>query len=279
MPYTRPYSGGFVDYPATTTPINSTALNTMDVGIKTANDQFQSVTTTERTALTPTVGQCVWDSTLKQLMVYMNAAGGNAWQPIGNALVCTSTTRPSTPFEGQVIRETDTNKELTYSGSAWVQTNTWGTTSGVTGVNNLIVPPICVLNTSTLTVANATTVDATFSTESVDTDSMHDTSTNTNRITVNTTGVYVVTGMVGFANSSSGRRLFQIRRNNSTAAGDLYTAEAAPVSTGESNLSLSFMISLTAGSDYLNLIIYQSSGGSMSNVTVNFSAAWIGRTS
>jgi hypothetical protein len=120
MPYTRPYSGGFVDFPATTTPINATALNTMDVGIKTANDQFQSVTTTERTALSPTVGQCVWDSDLRQIMVFMNAAGGNAWQPMGNVIICTSTTRPSTPFVGQRIFETDTKRWWTYIGSAFV---------------------------------------------------------------------------------------------------------------------------------------------------------------
>lgn len=119
MPYTRPYAGGFQDFPATTTPINASALNTIDVGVKTANDQFQSVTTAQRATLTPTVGQAVWDSDLRQLMVYMNAAGGNAWQPVGNTIVCASTTRPSTPFEGQRIYETDTNRELVYDGSGW----------------------------------------------------------------------------------------------------------------------------------------------------------------
>lgn len=34
--------------------------------------------------------------------------------------VCTSTTRPASPFEGQVIYETDTNRVLVYDGSAWV---------------------------------------------------------------------------------------------------------------------------------------------------------------
>jgi len=120
MPYTRPYSGGFVDFPSTSTPIDASALNTMDVGIKTSNDQFQTVTTAQRATLTPTVGQAVWDSDLKQLMVFMNAAGGNAWQPVGNRIVCASTTRPSSPFEGQEIYETDTQKTLVYSGSAWV---------------------------------------------------------------------------------------------------------------------------------------------------------------
>jgi len=33
--------------------------------------------------------------------------------------VCTSTTRPTVPYEGQLIYETDTDKLATYNGSAW----------------------------------------------------------------------------------------------------------------------------------------------------------------
>lgn len=46
-------------------------------------------------------------------------------------IICTSSTRPSAPFEGQTIYETDTDLSLTWSGSAWVQGysigawNTW----------------------------------------------------------------------------------------------------------------------------------------------------------
>jgi len=35
-------------------------------------------------------------------------------------VICTSSTRPSTPVEGQVIYETDTDRELIYHGAAWV---------------------------------------------------------------------------------------------------------------------------------------------------------------
>ena len=34
--------------------------------------------------------------------------------------VCTSTTRPTAPFEGQMVYELDTNNTLIYNGSAWV---------------------------------------------------------------------------------------------------------------------------------------------------------------
>jgi hypothetical protein len=72
MPYTRPYAGGFQDFPNTTTPINAAALNTIDVGVQTANDQFQTVTTAQRTALTPAVGQFAYDSDLGKLFVYLS---------------------------------------------------------------------------------------------------------------------------------------------------------------------------------------------------------------
>ena len=34
--------------------------------------------------------------------------------------VCTSTTRPTVPYEGQLIYETDTDRLLSYNGSAWI---------------------------------------------------------------------------------------------------------------------------------------------------------------
>lgn len=39
---------------------------------------------------------------------------------IAQSGVCTSSTRPATPFEGQMIYETDTNRVLVYDNTAWV---------------------------------------------------------------------------------------------------------------------------------------------------------------
>ena len=42
--------------------------------------------------------------------------------------VCTSTTRPTAPYEGQTIYETDTDKVLVWNGSAWLYSATPQTT-------------------------------------------------------------------------------------------------------------------------------------------------------
>lgn len=287
MPYTRPYTGGFKDYPDTTTPINATALNTMDVGIKTANDQFQTVTTAQRTALTPTVGQAVWDSDLKQLMVYMNASGGNAWQPVGNRIVCASTTRPSTPFHGQMIYETDTKKEFVYNGSAWVQTNTASTTSGVTGVSNLIVPPLVRVRRATgQSVANGTLSFVSWTVEDVDTDGCFAPTSDT--VTIQTAGVYQCSISLEYAANATGWRFGCIAKNPSSAS-DVASAIAmaqvqAVTAGGLTTISCSSLVSCSA-SDTLKVICFQNSGGALdvgntSNVNATqFSVAWIGRAS
>ena len=48
--------------------------------------------------------------------------------------ICTSTTRPTTPYEGQVIYETDTNRTLVWDNSAWVDPST-----GKTGQSGLVL--------------------------------------------------------------------------------------------------------------------------------------------
>lgn len=44
---------------------------------------------------------------------------GKTYQGLGAIQVCTSSTRPGTPAEGQFIYETDTNLVYFYTGAAW----------------------------------------------------------------------------------------------------------------------------------------------------------------
>jgi hypothetical protein len=73
--------------------------------------------------------------------------------------VCTSTTRPASPYEGQVIYETDTDKVLVWNGTAWYPNwNTaWGIVANTIGTTNTIASGILTpLNTTFTAVANRT---------------------------------------------------------------------------------------------------------------------------
>jgi hypothetical protein len=67
--------------------------------------------------------------------------------------VCTSTTRPTAPYEGQVIYETDTDRVLVWNGSAWYPNwNTaWGTVGHVTTSPNQTVTTVVDMTGVTVT--------------------------------------------------------------------------------------------------------------------------------
>lgn len=67
--------------------------------------------------------------------------------------VCTSSTRPASPFQGQCIYETDTNRLYVWNGSSWVIPNQ--TTQNPEGLE--------FLNTTTFATAASVTVDSVFS--------------------------------------------------------------------------------------------------------------------
>ena len=67
--------------------------------------------------------------------------------------VCTSTTRPTAPYTGQKIFETDTKNELTWDGSAWSKpwNQPWGYIDGVGGTATTAIAattPLAVLSKS-----------------------------------------------------------------------------------------------------------------------------------
>jgi len=66
--------------------------------------------------------------------------------------VCTSSTRPASPFEGQVIFETDTDRLYVYNGSAWVIPNS--PAQNPTGLE-LVSSTAVGTAVSTVTVSNA----------------------------------------------------------------------------------------------------------------------------
>ena len=111
---------------------------------------------------------------------------------------------------------------------------------------------------ATFAVANATDTVVLFDSERFDTDTIHDVSSNTGRLTATTAGVYIIIGHISFPTNTTGFRSVHIRAEGST---ELAFETRAP-SSNATNVSISTITNLSA-TDYVELLVYQSSGGSL----------------
>lgn len=112
-------------------------------------------------------------------------------------------------------------------------------------------------------IATATWTVLAFASEHYDTDTMHDTSTNNSRLTVTTAGKYHISGHVGFEANATGIRAIAIKTNGTSDF--LAVQNANAVSGAPHYLSISADYNLSAG-DYVELVVYQTSGGALNIV-------------
>jgi len=124
-----------------------------------------------------------------------------------------------------------------------------------------------VYNSAYISIANNTDTALTYNTENFDTNSYHDTSTNTSRLTVPTTGKYLITTCVGFAANAVGYRTAKIQKNGTTNVGAVGT-NYNPSATYDVQMNSSVVVSATA-TDYFEIIVYQNSGGALNGGTVS----------
>jgi hypothetical protein len=137
-----------------------------------------------------------------------------------------------------------------------------------TPLDFLLNPPrVNAYSSATTTVASTTSTATlvTLESESWDTDSMHSTTSNTSRITINTSGQYLVTFYARFPSNSTGFRMLNLRAN----AGGLYSQGSTistiilPATNGDVTfVTRTFELSLVAG-DYYELFAQQNSGSSL----------------
>jgi hypothetical protein len=162
-------------------------------------------------------------------------------------------------------------------------------TSGITGVNNLIVPPMCrVFLSTTFSVPNSAWTDVTHttsnSTEDFDTDGMLTLSSSASNMTVQTAGMYSCTAQASFTLNGSGIRAARILRRRSGSDTCVAVELQTPSTTTETIISLAGYIEC-AVSDQLILNVLQNSGAALNLLAStafqlnSLSAAWAGRTS
>lgn len=167
-------------------------------------------------------------------------------------IICTSSTRPASPFAGQSIYETDTSLSLTWSGSAWVS------------------PPLafkppsvrCLATGTSQTLPTGALTAITFPAEDYDTDSMHSTSSNTSRVTVPYAGLYLVNNYIT-TGAAGGNRYIYILKNG--AQWMFKAAVTDPTSSSSAGIVDSICaIVPCAANDYIESGIFHNTGSAIS---------------
>lgn len=123
-------------------------------------------------------------------------------------------------------------------------------------------PPNCsAYNSTGQTITTGTVTALTFDSEQYDTASMHSTSSNTSRITVPSAGKYQLVAQVLFDINSTGRRLFNFRKNGTDLFGSL--DEKQPVNTGGYTVCKGLLQVEAAANDYFECVVYHTKGSNL----------------
>jgi hypothetical protein len=206
----------------------------------------------------------------------------------------------TSPQEGQFAYLKDTNVTTYYTGSAWANLDTTGmvnpmTTTGDTiysssgstparlgigttgqvltvagGVPSWATPAsgstfagVSLYKSANQSLTSGAGVNATFNTELFDTNTYHDNSTNTDRITIPSgkAGYYLLSARANFAASSTGIRIGMIRKNAGADQLARFTMNNQTASV-DAVLETSTIVNLSVG-DYVVFEVYQDGSGSL----------------
>lgn len=132
-------------------------------------------------------------------------------------------------------------------------------------------PPACsVYASSAQSVATgASGVALTANSENYDNDSMHSTSTNTSRVTAQTAGRYLCIATVQFAANATGNRRVAFVVNGTTT----HESTLIPAVQAVNSVVLTAPRSLVlAASDYVEVSVWQTSGGNLNVTLLEFAA-------
>ncbi len=113
--------------------------------------------------------------------------------------------------------------------------------------------------------ATSTSTLVTFDNESWDTDSMHSTTTNPSRITINTSGQYLVSFYARFPPNATGYRMLNLRLNSggsSSGGSTLSTIAIAAAPTTSTFVTRTLELTCNSG-DHYEMFATQSSGASL----------------
>lgn len=123
-----------------------------------------------------------------------------------------------------------------------------------------------VYNSANVSITNDSFTALSFDTERFDTDTIHSTVTNTNRLTATTAGKYIIVANVEVSAHATGQRFLRIRLNGTTVLCD--SGSDANSQSGQTWRRTASAIYEMAATDYVEMLIYQNSGGTLSATSV-----------
>ena len=139
--------------------------------------------------------------------------------------------------------------------------DTWDHT-GLTGVGGGAFVGVRVYNDATQSIANASWAALSFNSERFDTNTFHDTGSNTSRLTVPSGqgGYYLIGGAATFDNHATGLRFIRILLNGT----DIIAYGQSPASSAaDTRLPVGVTLYALDEADYVELQVNQTSGGSL----------------
>ncbi len=127
--------------------------------------------------------------------------------------------------------------------------------------NDSVPSGASVYNSVSQAITTATVTLLTFNSEQFDTDSFHDTSSNTSRLTAPVAGKYVIVASIVFDVNSVGRRQFFFRKNGTDLFGSVQEVE--PVTTGGYSVCKGNLLVDLAQGDYVECVVYHTKGSNL----------------
>lgn len=149
--------------------------------------------------------------------------------------------------------------------------------SGAAGGGSASFNGCRVYRSAALSVADATQTPVDFDAESFDPQAMHSTSTNPSRVVLGRIGKWRVKWQLSYALNSTGIRVAALALNGTEIS---TVSNANPGGSGSSYVGSEDIVDATAVTDYLEVVPFQNSGGSLAyNVGAAkcfLSAAYVG---
>ena len=137
-------------------------------------------------------------------------------------------------------------------------------------------PKVRAYHNASQSIPNSALTALTFNTDRIDSEAMHDTGSNTNRLTAITPGFYLIFGTFRWAVNNTGYRQLLLRHQGSTY---IMSAEMPAVQGAATDMIIATGYQLAAN-EYVELLGFQDSGGALNmesggNYSPEFGMVWM----